>query len=73
MKNIRLGDQLLQGNFFENFDFESSLFSKKCAQFLLPLFIILVGLTRTSFTEKILISNRRISTLFDAQRDQKNL
>ena len=51
---IGLGDQLLLKVFFENLDFLSTLFLK-CAQFLSPLFIILVVLTVTLFSEKMLI------------------
>ena len=57
--------------FFENVDFQSTLFTKECAQFLSALFIIfteLVSLTMTSFIEKVLMHS-----WFDAQLDQKIL
>ena len=41
-KNIRVGHQFLIMKFFENFHFLNTLFSKKCAQFLSTLFIILI-------------------------------
>ena len=46
---------------FENFDYKSTLFLKNVFNFCL--LIILVSLTMTSFSEKILISNRWISGL----------
>ena len=49
MKNIWLGDQLLLKNVFENFNF------LKFCSILLALFIILVSLTMTRFSEKMLI------------------
>ena len=63
VKNIRLGDRLLYLNFFENFDFLSTLVFSKCAQFLSALFIILVVLPMTLFSEKMLISHRCIHVL----------
>ena len=33
VKNIRLGDQLLKVKYFENFDFQSTLFSKNVPNF----------------------------------------
>ena len=69
-KNIGLGDQLLLKNIFENFDFKILYY---CAQVLSALFIILVGLTMTGFSEKMLVSTRCIRTWFRVQIDQKIL
>ena len=59
MKNIWLGEQLI---LMKTMIFEV-LFYYKCAQFFSALFIILVSLTMTLFSEKVLISNRCISGL----------
>ena len=59
VKNIWLRDQLLYMKFFKNFDFWSTLFSKDVPNF----FIILVVLTMTLFSEKMLISHRCICGL----------
>ena len=48
---------------FENFDFWSTLFPKNMPRFFLALFIILVSLTMTIFSEKVLISIRCICGL----------
>ena len=61
LKNIGLGDQLLLKKYSEIFYFLSMYFTfLKCAQFLSALFIILIGLKKTLFSEKMLISNRCI-------------
>ena len=54
VNNIKIGDKLLKNKFFEN---------QKCAQYLLALFIIFVGLTMTWYSKKMSISNRCIRGL----------
>ena len=56
VKKIELGDKK---HFLKILVFKV-LYFLKCAQFLSPLFIILVGLTLTLFSEKMLIPSRCI-------------
>ena len=59
MKNIGLGETFIKKS-IENFDFQDTLFSKIVPNFFSALFIILVGLKMTGFSEKMLVSIRFI-------------